>query len=165
MSEIRRRPRGVLPARAEKPAAGSCVVMPPGDTIALTVFGRPAPQGSKTPMGFEANHRTRPWREAIRALCVDKLPPDWEKLDGPLSIEMWFYFDRLKGHRSGDLPCTKSTYDVDKLSRAMNDGLTEGGVIVDDARVVDMYSHKRYCEIGTETRALVIVSPYFSPLP
>ena len=159
MTEIRRRARGVLPARAVKPETGSCTVLPDG-TVAITVLGRPAPQGSKTPLGLEANPRTRPWREMIRSLCVDKLPADWVSLDGPIDVETWFFFVRLRGHKPGDLPCTKTTYDVDKLARAMNDGLTAGGVIVDDARIVDLDVRKRYCAEGTEPRAVVVVSPH-----
>ena len=33
--------------------------------IDFTIYGIPAPQGSKSPWGSEANPNTRPWRSAI----------------------------------------------------------------------------------------------------
>jgi Holliday junction resolvase RusA-like endonuclease len=160
MTEIRRRTRerGVLPVKAPSPVIGSCQVIA-DETIVVTILGRPAPQGSKSPLGMEANPRTRPWREMIRTVCEKKLPDNWEKLDGPLVLELWFWFDPPASAKPGDLPCTKTTYDWDKLSRAIGDGLTEGGVIVDDARIVDAHVYKRYIFDKTEARAIAIVSP------
>jgi Holliday junction resolvase RusA-like endonuclease len=38
--------------------------------------------------------------------------------------------------------------DVDKLVRAVGDGLTQGGAIADDARIVDLHAYKRYSVDG-----------------
>jgi hypothetical protein len=42
--------------------------------IRLTVIGIPAPQGSKTPWGSEANPRTRPWRATVAATLLARPP-------------------------------------------------------------------------------------------
>lgn len=106
---------------------------------------------------MEANIRTRPWRAAIKKVCDRKLPAGWDALDGPLEISMHFYFERGKTV-TAPYPHTKTTYDVDKLARAMHDGLVDGGVLVDDSRVVDAHCFKRYCEKGTEPRAVIVLN-------
>lgn len=42
----------------------------------------------------------------------------------------------------------KFSGDVDKLARNVLDALTDSGVIVDDAQVVDLFSHKRLAQPG-----------------
>lgn len=148
---------------------GSVLVLP-RHAISLTILGQPAPQGSKIVSQFggmrESNVRTEGWRDAIARVCKQHLPEDWVQLDGALDIDLWFFFDPPARAKKGDLPTTKATYDWDKLSRAMCDGLTDGGVIVDDARIVDATVHKRYVWPGEgEARAVALVSPHGSALP
>lgn len=159
MTEVRRRrARGVLPTNPESVKYGDLLVLP-HRSLSIVIYGKPAPQGSKGALGMEDNPRTKPWRAAIKKVCEDHLPEGYEPLDGPISLDMWFYFDPPANAARGSLPITRATYDVDKLARAMGDGLTEGGVIVDDARVVDSFSRKRYTWDGGEARAVVVVSP------
>lgn len=138
-----------------------------GPAVSVTILGTPAPQGSKIVSQFggmkESNVRTEGWRAAITRVCKEHLPADWEPLDGPLDVDLWFWFDPPKSAQRGDLPITKATYDWDKLSRAMCDGLKDAGVIVDDARIIDATAHKRYVwpEEG-EARAVALVSPHGS---
>jgi Holliday junction resolvase RusA-like endonuclease len=41
--------------------------------------------------------------------------------------------------------------DIDKLTRAILDGLTDGGLLADDARVVELHITKRYPTPGDPT--------------
>ena len=159
MTEVRRRARGQLPVKAASPELGSVIVMP-NEAVSVAVFGKPAPQGSKTPMGHEDNPRTRPWREMIRKVCEDGLPAGWVPLDGPLDLELWFFFDRPPSVSKDAMPCTRATYDWDKLSRAAGDGLTDGGVLVDDARIVDAVVRKRFVGPGEQARMVALVSTH-----
>lgn len=157
----RTRVRGQLPVSKPKVEYGSLHALS-GGGVSLVVFGRPAPQGSKAPVsGVEANPRTRPWRATIKRICEEQLPAGWVPLDGPLMVDFWFFFDPPKSAKHGDMPCTKTTFDWDKLSRAMGDGLVDGRVIVDDARVVEGTVHKRFVWPGEgEARAVVLVAPF-----
>lgn len=130
-----------------------------GDSVAIAIYGKPAPQGSKGALGMEDNPRTKPWRAAIKKVCDDFLPAGYEPLDGPISVEMCFWFTPPANAPRGSYPTTRMTYDLDKLYRALGDGLAEGGVIVDDARIVDANLRKRYLWDEGEERAVVVVSP------
>lgn len=160
MTEVvrRRRARGEMPTKAASPSKGT--VLTSKGTVTVCVYGRPAPQGSKSPLGMEDNPRTKPWRAAIKNVCQEGLPAGFVPLDGSLVVDLWFFFAPLSSLAPGAMPNTRSTYDWDKLSRAAGDGLTEGGVIVDDARIVDAHVHKRYCSPDTEPRMLAVISPY-----
>ena len=134
--------------------------MLPMGAVSVVVLGRPAPQGSKGPGMVEDNPRTRPWRATIKAVCQQHLPAGWKPLDGPLELELWFFFAPAANVKRGDYPTTRTYYDADKLYRAMGDGLTDGGVVVDDARFVSSHVHKRFVwpDEG-EPRAVAMVSP------
>ena len=58
-----------------------------------------------------------------------------------------------------DWPDTKWTGDIDKLTRAVFDSLTAGGVIEDDARVVEAAVSKAWCVPGAPGGVLVNVTP------
>ncbi len=159
----RTRARGELPQKAH--VEYGSVVMLPGGSVSVVVLGQPAPQGSKIVSQYggmkESNVRTEGWRKAIAKVCKEGLPADFTPLDEALTAEFWFFFDPPKAAEKGDLPTTRATYDGDKLQRAMCDGLQDGGVIKDDARIVDFHAYKRYVWPGEgEARAVVIVSPH-----
>lgn len=116
--------------------------------VSFVVDGMPAPQGSKRHVGkgvmVESSRKVAPWRATVAAsaqAAMSGLAP----LDGPLHVEMSFRLpmptsrpkaDRARGWRWAD-----RRPDLDKLVRSTLDGITEGGVIVDDARVVAVSAH------------------------
>ena len=122
--------------------------------IELTVHGIPAPQGSKTPWGQEANPNTRPWRAAVASQAATTMNGQ-PLLTGPLTLEVVFIFPRPKHHyRSGthshELKPSAPVHhagkpDVDKLLRAIGDSLT-GTVIRDDAQIARVIATKLYGE-------------------
>ena len=127
--------------------------------IRVEVRGIPAPQGSKRHVGggrmIEMSKRVGPWRDAVRGeaqRAMGGAPP----LGGPLAVDVFFYLPRPKGHyrtgrNAGQLrpaapavPC--SAPDIDKLARAVLDGLTEGGAWKDDGQVAVLTVVKRYAD-------------------
>jgi Holliday junction resolvase RusA-like endonuclease len=127
--------------------------------LVITVYGTPAPQGSKRafavrgkggkPTGrvavIESSHdRVKSWRQAVleAALAVGAGQP----LQGPLSASVTFYMPRPKSHlRTGrsagqvkdSAPASPSGKpDLSKLLRSTEDAITDAGVWADDAQVV-----------------------------
>lgn len=143
------------------------------DTAALTitVFGDPAPQGSKRHVGhgvmLESSKKVKPWRQAVRTDAVHAIDDQrlcWTgPLDGPLLLEMVFTFARPRGHyRTGrnahllrdGAPARPATYpDLSKLARSTEDALKEAGVYADDSRVVE-YRRLAKVYVGTDPDAL-----------
>lgn len=130
--------------------------------IEFTVHGIPAPQGSKTAWGTEANPNTRPWRAAVASLAAD-VTAGRPLLEGALTLEVIFTFPRPKSHyRTGknagvlkdDAPVFHATKpDTDKLLRAIGDSLT-GIVCRDDSQFAQVRAVKIY---GEPASARVIV--------
>jgi crossover junction endodeoxyribonuclease RusA len=112
----------------------------------FSVEGLPAPQGSKRHVGngrmIEASKYLPAWRKAIETECQSLFD---EPMDGALEVELWFYLPRPSSV-SRDYPIVMP--DVDKLVRGCLDGMTKGGAIVDDSRVVDLHAYKRYSVDG-----------------
>ena len=126
-------------------------------SVKIRVNGSPAPQGSKT-IGryggmYESSKKVGPWRNAVRTetqrVCS-------HPFSGPVEVIITFYLVRPKGHygtgkNAGVLKPSspaypKTTPDVDKMTRAVFDGLKDGGAFRDDAQVVDLHATKRYAD-------------------
>ena len=141
-------------------------------TIRFSVSGIPVPQGSKRwlPNGrlIEANAHTRPWRATVAdaALSARQEHGLQQPLDQPCSVSLVFLFPRPASHygKRGTLrpsaPQWKSSKpDVDKLSRAILDGLTHV-LIRDDAQVVSLSASKRYMAADEVPAALITLIPH-----
>lgn len=124
-----------------------------GGPVAITVIGRPAPQGSKRHVGrgvmVESSQYTRPWREsvkeAVRAYRQRHGLVDYRFGQGvPLTVKVAFHFDRPKSapKRRRVWPVTRSSGDVDKLLRSTLDALVDAGLIWDDSQVVTVVGLK-----------------------
>lgn len=117
--------------------------------VAYTVEGNPAPQGSKRHVGngrmIEASKRLKPWRDAVIAATAD-MASKIEQLEGPLSVKLEFRIPRPKTV-TRRYPITRSSGDLDKLIRAVLDGITIGALIQDDSQVISIRSSKRYSEL------------------
>ena len=114
------------------------------------VDGDPIPQGSKT--AYVVNGRAvladanskklKPWRKAIATAAAAEFVGH-PKLVGPVVVHVEFRFVRGKTVKR-DHPSVKP--DVDKLLRAVLDGVTDSGVWADDAQVVTLRGHKVYAD-------------------
>lgn len=128
----------------------------------LRVFipGHPKPQGSKiagrrkdgSVFMREANSQARPWRNVVIE-ALQKEAPD--TLEGAVRVHAHFYMPMLKNPIPQ--PITRSSYDVDKLSRNILDALTIAGIVHDDSQVVTLIATKEYAE---RPGVQITVEPY-----
>ena len=131
--------------------------------ITLTVYGRPAPQGSKSHKGggrlVESSQYVKPWRERVVSVALDTIQHlDWTRLDEPLVLSADFFLDRPKHHfgtgrNAGRLKPSAPARptgppDLSKLVRSTEDALTTAGVYRDDALIVSIATAKRYVDDG-----------------
>lgn len=113
------------------------------------VEGTPVPQGSKNAyvrggraVLVDANPRLKAWRAQVRAAAEAAVEDaGWETLDEPCRVHLGFTMPAPKRPR-WDVPAVKP--DLDKLTRAVFDALTDAGVWKDDSRVVSMEVTKKY---------------------
>lgn len=126
----------------------------PVRSLSFYVPGIPAPKGSKTPWGTEANPRTRPWMAVVADAAAQRMNGQ-PLMQGPLALAAEFEFVRPKSHyrtgRNADqLRATapvwhEQTPDADKLARAIGDALA--GVCFRDDRQIAMWEiSKRWGE-------------------
>ena len=133
--------------------------------VAFFIAGIPVPQGSKT--GYvvgkravltDANKKTlKPWRAEVtriaRASWLDRT-----QLDGAIDVHAIFVFERPKSVRRS-APSVKP--DVDKLARALLDGVTDSGIWKDDSQVTRLEVEKVY---GAAPGVHVVISRAGEPL-
>ena len=131
-------------------------------TLRFTVYGSPAPQGSKRVVSagrgsggravlVESSAAVKPWRqavcyaarEAMMELSTSDVQPNvWLfPMTGPISATMVFTLLRPASAPKKRLwPDRKP--DIDKLSRSTFDALRDAGLIEDDARIVRLEAWK-----------------------
>jgi crossover junction endodeoxyribonuclease RusA len=116
--------------------------------VIIVVRGIPAPQGSKRHVGggrmIESSRAVGPWREAVRAETQKAMDAHgYVPAEGPCAVFINFYLLRPKSTpKKITLPIKRP--DLDKLVRAVLDGMTEGGAWLDDAVVVRLLAQKNY---------------------
>jgi Holliday junction resolvase RusA-like endonuclease len=141
----------------------------PPASVRFTVYGIPAPAGSKR--GFvQAGHvrivddsvRSRPWKALVSDAALKETGGRGPLFRGPLTLEVWFVMPRPKGHfgageklrpSAPEYPAVKP--DATKLLRAVEDALN-GIVWKDDSQVVVQHVYKLY---GEPARCEIIVIP------
>jgi len=133
-------------------------------SVKIVAHGDPQPAGSKKaynipgqqyPVIVDANPKAKDWKRLIAAACAEQYGGPF--LEGALEMELHFFQPRTKGHfgtgrNEGLLKDSAPAYptikpDIDKLSRAVLDGLT-GQLYRDDAQIVRKYAEKHYGEPG-----------------
>lgn len=113
------------------------------------VDGVPVAQGSKS--GYVVGKRAvvtdsnravlKPWRSQIAAAAQAAHAGD--RIEGPVLLVVEFRFVRPKSVKR-EWPSVKP--DIDKLERALLDGITDSGIWRDDAQVVEIRSSKLYAD-------------------
>ncbi len=116
----------------------------------IRVFGNPAPQGSKTAVVrggkaimFEASKKLPEWRETVMFTSKMAMLDADGPIEGPVKAVMYFFIEPPK-RLVRERPTTKP--DLDKLVRAVNDGMVDAGVLLDDSQIVTLYAHKHYAD-------------------
>lgn len=120
--------------------------------LAFRVDGVPIPQGSKTVARGggkawlrDANGvKLAPWRRRVADAAAEAASVG-QSFDCPVWLVAVFYLPAPKRPRWW-VPAVKP--DLDKLMRALGDGIVDGGLIRDDSRITVLALMKRY---ATET--------------
>lgn len=127
--------------------------------IQFRVVGIPASQGSKRNIGngrmIECSKKVKPWRESVKAAALVAMDDRSHfPMRGPLRAVIEFTFCRPKGHygtgKNADRIKERAPYfqaskpDLDKLVRSTFDALTESGIWMDDAQVVELVTSKHF---------------------
>lgn len=126
--------------------------------LSVWIQGKARPKGSLDLMDGgrvkENNPASTPWRKHVVNVLRKHLAAagsfgltlgtleSWP-IDVPVGVRLRFLFVR-PANAKFDLPGTRATGDVDKLTRNVLDALTDAGVIVDDALVCDLDVNARY---------------------
>ncbi len=132
--------------------------------MTITVYGSPAPQGSKRFVGhaksgrgilIESSKAVKPWREAVKwaavEVCGEMLPESKEPvIRGPVVVDMIFTVPKPKSAPKGRRTWPDRKPDLSKLVRSTEDALTDAGVWEDDARVIRCMASKVYPGEGTD---------------
>jgi len=112
--------------------------------MTITVYGLPAPQGSKRHVGhgvmIESSKKVKPWREAVKWSAIEQ--GAMEGIDGAVEVEMVFTMPRPKSAKKNARADKRP--DLSKLVRSTEDALTDAGAWEDDARVVTCTARKVY---------------------
>lgn len=124
------------------------------------VNGAPAPQGSKRHVGngvmVESSRAVAPWREAVRSETQATLAESGATCIsmGPVGVRIVFILARPAHHygtgrNAGRLKASAPRWvstvpDIDKLTRAVLDGMVAGGAVADDRQVAALIVSKRY---------------------
>jgi Holliday junction resolvase RusA-like endonuclease len=127
------------------------------------VIGDPKPQGSKN--GFvrggrvvmvEANKGHKDWRANVaNQISLAVRGQNWEKIDktDTAHVSILFVFEKPKSVKRIFMTVKP---DLDKLIRAILDGITQSGdVWQDDSQVVSLFVAKEY---GEEAKAVIEVA-------
>lgn len=117
--------------------------------IKLDVLGDPAPQGSKRVFNGRvveaAGQKLKTWRKAIAAACEPF--SDQNIIIGPIRLEVDFYLARPKSVSINKRAKPIVPPDLDKLLRAVGDGIGQSEMIWgDDSQIVEMYGSKSYAD-------------------
>jgi Holliday junction resolvase RusA-like endonuclease len=160
--------------------------------LVFTVYGLPAPQGSKRHVGngvmVESSKRVKPWREDVRQAALDAMPPgavttmvDGQPVslpcvasfNGPVFLDVTFVLPRPKSHnrtgrnahllRNGAPLLPAGKPDLDKLLRAVMDALTSAWTWRDDAQVVQITTRKVYPSDGTLAQPGAVIRVVAAP--
>ena len=138
----------------------------------IHVRGNPAAQGSHKYVGHrkgravlvESSKRLPAWRIAVQDAALQHLTPIPAGV--PVRVEIHFVMPRPKSLPKSrpTPPAVKRIGDLDKLCRAILDGL-DGPAYADDSQVTVLVADKRIAEPGEEPGARINVEALEPPTP
>lgn len=134
--------------------------------VAFFIAGIPVPQGSKTAYVVgkravltDANKKTlKPWRAEVTRIAKASWADRQQLVDVAVRVVATFVFERPKSVRRS-APSVKP--DIDKLARALLDGVTDSGIWKDDSQVTRLEVEKVY---GAAPGVHVVISRAGEPL-
>lgn len=117
-------------------------------TLRFDVAGIPKPKGSLKHVGrgrLVEQVDNKAWKRAVLLSAATFRDMDgWETATGPVTVTLNFTIPRLKSAKKRRAPITRSSGDIDKLTRLVFDCLTDAKIIGDDSQVVSLYATKAY---------------------
>jgi crossover junction endodeoxyribonuclease RusA len=129
----------------------------------LFIQGEPKPQGSK--QGFirgnrvvlvESQKQLPAWRDHMTRMLQLKQMEHDTAFTTAVNVALTFWLPRPKSVKR---QYATSTYDIDKLTRAVLDSITKAGVWRDDSDVVDLTVRKTYAD-NHEPGVLISITPF-----
>ena len=144
--------------------------------IRVKVHGLPAPQGSKRHVGggvmIESSKAVAPWRERIAHETQDVIEAGARPYSQrePVLVRITFWMPRPGAHygsRKGvpyvkdsapSRPVTMRRNDIDKLARAVLDGITDGGALGDDGQVASLVVDKFFADAVFPVGCLITIA-------
>lgn len=142
-------------------------------SLNFTVYGNPAPQGSKAykghrngkPVLVESSKALKPWRDKVAKDAKDAATKAGWTPSPMVAVDLTFLMRRPVRHynRAGqvrdDAPFFHSLRpDLDKLIRGVFDALTEAKIVNDDASIVTVIATKVYVPDGDRPGVQVVVA-------
>jgi crossover junction endodeoxyribonuclease RusA len=130
-------------------------------SLVITVYGRPAPQGSKAVVGrdkkgrailVESSKKVKPWREDVKAAALVAMGSPGNGISGPVKVQMIFTMAKPKSAPKRRRTWPDKYPDLSKLVRSTEDALTDVGAWEDDARVIELRTAKVFP--GEDPRSL-----------
>lgn len=133
----------------------------------ITVYGRPAGQGSKKPIRrghgrmvmLETSQHLTPWRTAVTVAAFEA---GVAYREGSVRLDIEVRWPRPSSHYSKrglreNAPSFPGLIDVDKLARGILDALT-GVAYRDDRQVVHLNIKRAWCRDGIPSHAEITIS-------
>ena len=136
--------------------------------------GTPIPQGSKTagvnglgkPYLRDVNPKAlKAWRETVAQATWRAMQEREFKIDalqGPVEMICWFYFERPKSNKT-HYPTSRQVGDLDKLLRAVGDGIVDGGGMDDDSQICQISGAKLWADQHTRPGVMIYLAPIETP--
>lgn len=127
----------------------------------LQILGIPKPQGSKRVFNGRvveaAGQGLKVWRKQIEEACLALVTEEHSLLLDAVQVEVDFYLPRPKTVTREKRPLPIVPPDLDKLARALLDGIGQSQVIwQDDSQVTELIARKHYAD-SREPGAVVVI--------
>lgn len=134
--------------------------------IRVQVEGRPAPKGSRIaaktkegkPYTYAASRYEAQWVASV-AESTRQIMRHQPVLVPPYCVDLMFLISLTRPRnrkRAGPYP---TRHDIDKLARAVIDGLVKGGAMEDDRHVVELRARKRWAQDAEQAGVVACVYP------
>lgn len=132
-------------------------------TYQIFIAGEPKPQGSK--QGFirgnrvvlvEAQKQLPAWRDHMTRMLELKRLETNTRFETATNVALTFWLPRPKSVKR---QYPTSTYDIDKLTRAVLDSITKANIWRDDSDVVELTVRKTYADMH-EPGVLISITPF-----
>jgi len=154
-------------------------------SLTVNVIGSPVQQGSKVANRFghgvrDANaKKLKPWRAEVSGWVLEAMREQgWDTIDAACEVAITFFHVRPAAHygtgrNAGVLKPTAPTWkatapDIDKLTRAILDSLTDARAFRDDGRVARLVVEDRWADAAAGARITITpldTSPAAPPVP